>query len=348
MHHRLVLAASILLSIISTAVLAASQTYTTLDPPNASETIVFSISENGTIAGYYQATGSQQYESFVISPAGAYKFQEIPFAYSTEVAGVNNGGSTIGYYYSQGDLQHEYAMVGQSGKIDFFDPPRAKRIYTRCGAINNLNEVTGVHTDSHFVQHGFTADLFGMLTVFDPPGSKSTVGLAINDSGVVAGGYFTYTGGNPLHGFVRDQLGNITTFDAPGAGTQGDQGTEVTAINSVGQVVGYYGDSNSVYHAFLRGVDGTVTEFDAPDATGFGTYAYGINSAGEVVGYYFDSTEAAHGFLRDQYGNFTEFDDPSAGTGQYQGTFAFGISDTGVIAGYYEDSEGSVHGFKRQ
>jgi hypothetical protein len=348
MRHRLVFAASVLLSLISTGVLAASQTFTTLDPPNSSETLVLAISANGTIVGYYQAVGSEAYQSFVINPAGNYGFPEIPFAYSTEADAVNNAGSTIGYYYSQGDLQHEYAMAGQNGKVDFFDPPRAKREYTRIGAINNLNEVTGVHTDSHFVEHGFTADLFGTLTVFDAPGAVSTVGISINDSGVVAGGYFTYTGGNPPHAFVRDQVGNITTFDAPGAGTEGNQGTEVTAINSVGQIAGYYGDSNSVYHGFLRGVDGTVTEFDAPDAAGFGTFALGINSAGQVAGYYFDSNEGAHGFLRDQHGNITEFDDPNAGTAQNEGTYSFGISDTGVIAGFYIDGGGIVHGFKRK
>ncbi len=351
MRDRLVFTASVLFALLSSAVLAASQTYTTLDPPNSSETIVQAISANGTIAGYYQPVGSQASQCFVIDPSGNYRFYDIPFAYSTVVYFVNNAGSTTGSYFSQGGLGHEYAR-DHSGKIDFYDPPRAKRTYTRPAGINDLGEVTGEHSDSHFVQHGFTADLFGALTVFDPPGAVSTTGISINDSGVVAGGYFTYTGGNPPHAFVRDQFGNITTFDAPDAGTAGNQGTSAIAINSVGQIAGYYGDSNSINHGFLRGVDGTVTEFDAPDAAqiaNYGTFAAGSNSAGQVVGYYVDSNGLVHGFLRDQHGNFTEFDDPDAsGTGQYQGTYAFGISNTGVIVGFYYDSSSNVHGYKRQ
>jgi hypothetical protein len=354
MRYRFVFAASILLSLISTVALAGPQdppvTYTTLDPPNATAAIVETVSANGTIAGYYFPSGSQQQQSFVISPTGTYRFYQIPFGYSTQVYAVNNVGSTTGDYFSQGGLAHEYARAG-NGRVDYFDPPRARTTFTSPGGINDFDELTGGHMDSNFVHHGFVANLFGTLTVFDVPGATSTTGETINNTGVVAGIYFG-TANNAYHAFVRDQLGNITPFDAPGAGTTNAQGTSVQRINSTGQIAGYYADSSTVFHGFLRSPDGTFAIFDAPDAaqtSGLGTIATGINSAGQVVGYYLDSSELVHGFFRDQYGNITEFDDPDAGgTGAFEGTYAFGISNTGVIVGYYYDSNNLAHAYKRQ
>jgi hypothetical protein len=352
MRHRLVFAASVLLSIISIVVFAASQAkpvaYTSLDPPNAAAAIVETISANGTIAGFYTPIGSEREQSFVISPAGIYRFYQIPFGQSTQASAVNNVGSTTGYYFSQAGA-HEYAMAGD-GKVDYFDPPRARTTFTSPGGINDFDELTGVHTDSDSVDHGFVANLFGTMTLFDVPEATSTGGVSINDTGVVAGFYFS-TANLAHHAFVRDQFGNITPFDAPGAGTGNVQGTFAEGINSAGQIAGYYSDSSTVLHGFLRSPDGTFTTFDAPDAAhhaNAGTVGLGINDAGQIVGYYSDSGNLVHGFLRDQHGNITEFEDPNAGTEANQGTYAFGISDSGIIVGYYYASDNLAHAYKRQ
>jgi len=94
------------------------------------------------------------------------------------------------------------------------------------------------------------------------------------------------------HGFFYDFNRDIfTTIDDP-------LGIENSAngINSAGQIVGQYLDSNLYDHGFLYS-GGTYTTIDDPLATN-GTVATGINNSGQIVGYYTDSNGTRHGFLR--------------------------------------------------
>jgi hypothetical protein len=50
---------------------------------------------------------------------------------------------------------------------------------------------------------------------------------------------FTY------HGFLRNPDGTITSFDG------GPNGTEPTAINPAGRIVGSYSDQGGIIHGFL-------------------------------------------------------------------------------------------------
>ncbi len=344
MRHRLVFAASVLLSLVSAAIPAAPQTYTTLDPPGCGYAAVYAMSANGTIAGYCT-------EFFVISAAGEYSFYLIPYGRLVNLSAVNNAGSTTGRYSPSLHGQfHEYARSG-NGKVWYLDPPRSADAQAEFAGINNLNQVSGDQAESNGIREGFVADWFGQLTLYAVPGALDTFGGLINDSGVIAGGYYNSGAEVPSHAYVRDQVGNITPFDAPGAGTGSAQGTFVGGLNSEGQISGGYVDSNQVAHGYIRDTDGTLTTFDAPDAgsrSDQGTLGGGINDAGQIAGYYYDSSYVAHGFFRDQSGNITEFDDPSAGTGEGQGTMPFAISNTGIIAGIYYDSNFTVHAFKRQ
>jgi len=347
MRRRLVFAASVLFSIVSTAVLAASQTYTTLDPPGSSYAVVYAVSANGTIAGYCGLPGSNlRAESFVIDPTGNYTFYSIPYGYSTDVFAVNNFGSTTGTYSVnlRGRL-HEYARDAK-GKIEYLDPPKSTYAEGQFAGINNLDQVTGDFADNAGT-HGFVAALFGPLTLFDVPGAAETFGGVINDAGVSAGIYYPPPTLHPTHSYVRDQFGNITAFDPPDS----VQGTYAEGINTSGQISGIYVDANYGYHGFIRAVDGTFTIIDVPGAgTGEfqGTTSAAINDAGQVAGTYYDSNYLPHGFLRDQFGNFTTFEEPNAGTGLDQGTLVYGLSNTGVIVGYYYDSKSNLHAFKRQ
>lgn len=347
MHHRLVFAASVLLSLISTADLGASQTFTTLDPPGSSQAAAYAVSANGTIAGNCGRCGSSGgYEAFVINPAGDYTFYTIPFGPYLAPYFVNNFGSTTGFYYvNQRGRAHEYAK-GANGKVWYLDPPRSTNAQAEFAGINNLNQVSGDQEQSDGLSQGFVADLFGQLTLYAVSGASETFGGFINDSGVIAGPYYSLTD-DLTHAYIRDQFGNITPFDAPNVG----QGTYVSGLNASGQVSGVYADLNYRWHGLMRATDGTLTTFDVPgEGTGEGQgpiTAY-INDAGQVAGYYYDSNNITHGYLRDQFGNFTEFSDPNAGSGLGQGTYVTGISNTGVIVGYYLDSGGNLHAFKRQ
>jgi uncharacterized membrane protein len=125
----------------------------------------------------------------------------------------------------------------------------------------------------------------------------------------------------------------ITSFDPPGASF-----TEAFAINSEGQIVGFYVDAAGV-HGFLRHNNGTFTSFDPSGS--FGTSAQAINSSGQIAGYYSD-TAGTHGFLRQKNGTITSFDP----TGSVA-TLSQSINSDGQITGYYVDANSVTHGFVR-
>ena len=110
----------------------------------------------------------------------------------------------------------------------------------------------------------------------------------------------------------------FTTIDVPGAGL-----TSVQGINTVGDMVGYYGNSgNGASHAFLLR-SGIFTFFDYPGANS--TRASGINDSGLIVGYTVGLRE--RGFTFD--GNaFT-----SIRSGNNTATVTWGLNNAGDIVG---------------
>jgi Chitobiase/beta-hexosaminidase C-terminal domain len=204
------------------------------------------------------------------------------------------------------------------------------------------------------------------ITAIDEPSAgtsatEGTIVFAVNASGAMTGAYSDQTGVG--HGFVYAN-GTFTSFDAPNAGSSPPldwfQGTLGIGIDTAGDVVGTYADSNNAYHGFLRSAaTGTVTEFDDPNApkgtSSRGTFPLGINDNGQVVGTYttgsYDTLSLYHGFLYSTVeGTFTEIDDPNAGAGavstyEKEGTTPMAINASGVVTGYYVDSNGNRQGF---
>jgi hypothetical protein len=141
----------------------------------------------------------------------------------------------------------------------------------------------------------------------------------------------------------------IIEFEAPGAGTGSGQGTEPITIDSAMNIVGYYIDSNGVYHGFLRHPHGHFTTVDDPNAgtgSGLGTLPNTIvyySSGNWITGLYIDPNGVLHGFQRDPKGNFTDIDDPDAGTGAGQGTAGQIMNRAGEVGALYIDSNGVYH-----
>jgi probable HAF family extracellular repeat protein len=90
------------------------------------------------------------------------------------------------------------------------------------------------------------------------------------------------------------------TIDFPGSIS-----TAAESINSNGQIVGWYQDSNHVEHGFLDN-NGVYTTIDPPGSTG--TLPTDINSLGQIVGVYY-LIGGALGFL-DSKGTYTTIDPP--------------------------------------
>jgi hypothetical protein len=101
------------------------------------------------------------------------------------------------------------------------------------------------------------------------------------------------------HGFLLDKKGAVTTFDAPDAGNVPGffQGTVPWAINTNGDITGYYVDATNLNHGFVRDKHGAIVEFDVPGAANMSAWE-SIAPNGAVAGFYFDPNGMVHGFMR--------------------------------------------------
>lgn len=153
-----------------------------------------------------------------------------------------------------------------------------------------------------------TYDSNGKITVGDFVDSATTDGFAF------------YLKGTTYH-----------TVNIPGA-----IGSFFLGINTPGQMVGSYYDSQAALHGFVY--DGkSISIFDCPGS--IHTEAADISDSGVIVGDYVDSSSHQHGFA-DKDGVFTSLDYPGAIL-----TLATGINSSGQVVGFYFDSGGEAQGF---
>src|ERR1051325_10051347 len=229
--------------------------------------------------------------------------------------------------------------------------------------INDAGWIAGYYLDSSqslstlMGCHAFLRSPDGNFVSFDGPDNPSCPRpTSINASGVVTGTYTT--NGNfgcptpPVQGcggfeaFVRTPDGNITLFSWPNNPTQNlNPRTTPTAINSAGQIVGYYGDypaSDYPSTGFLRQPDGTFISFSGPNCGGNSTAAHGINGQGVIAGSIgtTDPPPAGCGFRRATDGTLTPV---SAANAVFTGVLA--INSTSEVAGVFVDTNNATHEF---
>jgi probable HAF family extracellular repeat protein len=199
--------------------------------------------------------------------------------------------------------------------------------------VNDSGEIVGAYADSAAVLHGYLLSGGTFTTMNVPfPTATGTSPFGINNAGEIVGYWLDSTTG---HGFLLSS-GTYTSFDYPGAAF-----TIASAINSRGDIVGYYSDTSGVYHGFLLS-GGTYTSIDEPGATA--TEANGINDAGEIVGIYCQTSQCAANFSGFQgfflkAGEFSDVTIPGA-----KANGPVGINNKGVIIGVFHDAVGR-HGF---
>jgi hypothetical protein len=337
-------------------------------PDTGQGTLGLGINEFGVIAGLMRDENSVRH-GFLRYPDGKIVVFDHPNAgtaagQGTRVGGLNALGAVAGsvrdstgldtpFVYDPDGTFHTISIANFQG-----GDGNAINIWgTMAGNYLLSTDNNNPNVFLHF--HGFIRSPSGVITQFDPPGSQETdvpSPASINDFGAVTGDYWVCSvdlSSCGVHGFIRNANGRYTTFDVPGANPDGyaGGGTYPQGINNFGEVTGYYGDANVIYHGFVRRADGGITTFDMPtkctntstppeDCAYEGTFPSSVNLLGQVVGTYYGEDGISHGFLLDADGSMKKVDVPGAGNS----TDIQSINDFGHMTGYFSDSNGVNHG----
>jgi len=321
----------------------AAPAVTTFDPLGSVETFPSEINSSGTIAGAF-ADSSNRIHGFVRTADGMITVIDVPKSVAngnvtgTTADSINDLGAIAGTYKSANRL-HGFIRA-PDGTITIF----GAAVPISSALINNSGRVAGVSqtlrkNHKRDIDLGYFRTINGKIVTYSV--GVYTTPCCFNNRGQTIG-LGTDTNGNSI-GFVRTANGVVTTFYAGPMDGRFEPGTEPTAINDVGAVVGlgYDNTSHGVgSFAWLRAPDGTVTRFSVPGQAN--TTPRGINKAGWITGEIADKSGNTQGFVRTSAGAVTTFAVPGAVLTQ-----PFSVNASGAIAGYYTDSSRISHGFIR-
>jgi probable HAF family extracellular repeat protein len=267
----LLLCASLILAQSQAVIPDAHLTFTTIDVPGVSYSVVEGINTVGDMVGYYSETRGAPAHGFLLS-GGNFTFFDYPGAISTVATDINDSGLIVGY--TTGGPEYGFLYDGTS-----FTTIQAKNKSKGVVVlgIDNAGDVVGGVGDI-YTYKGFELQ-DGHFRAIVPPGDAYYVfATGINNFGEVVG--YGSSGFAHIHRKFR-------TIDFPAA-----TDTEPQGVNDSGMIVGYY--SKSQIHGFAW-MDGKYLSLSYPSA--LWTLAYGVNASGQVVGAYTFDSITYHGFV---------------------------------------------------
>jgi probable HAF family extracellular repeat protein len=200
-------------------------------------------------------------------------------------------------------------------------------------ALNNANDVAGAGAPGSGQVQAFLWQPGGNTTWLGTLGGVLSAASGVNTAREVVGTAFTAA--SLQHAFLwtstsgmQDLTPNLTS---PGGAT-------ATAINTAGEVVGYYypnGATNVLGFSWTQA--GGLQSFGAP-----GTMAFAINDAGTIVGQELTASGYRHAFSKTQSGGMVDLGTLGGGM-----STAYAINNKGWIVGTSttNDGSGTLHGF---
>jgi uncharacterized membrane protein len=263
----------------------ATITWTTIDYPGASETIVNGINNNGGAVGFYLTSGTLH--GFLLS-GGIFTTIDYPGAYLTNAEGINNEGDIVGTYCLIESPCNTAGFLLHDGIWTTISVPGS--LYTNVHGINNNGDIVGEYQGSTRSPIGFVLKA-GVYTWIMAPGAYSTSVRGLNDSGDIVGYYYTAQV-YPNRGFLlRDGVWR-------NAGLPRSHGSEINAVNNNKQIAGSvtrdkYGRATvgfARYNKEILILNHTPSNW---------VWVKGMNDHADMVGYFFDTTNmTVHGFIR--------------------------------------------------
>jgi uncharacterized membrane protein len=196
--------------------------FTSVDPPGATDAAAFGINSRGDIVGGYESNSG--IHGFLLRD-GLFTTLDAPCLHSTgtRAIGINSSGQIVGFCFTDDAVGiHGFSLYhGQYSIIDFPGVGGATVL-----GINSQGQITGTYGGADGFIHAFILDRGIFTTIVNPdPTATETLAQGINDRGQIAGG-----------GAIIER-GVFTPFAVPFSNVTG---TNAIGINNRGQVVGIY------------------------------------------------------------------------------------------------------------
>jgi uncharacterized membrane protein len=209
--------------------------------PGSFETIPLDINDRQVMVGNHRVDADGPSLGFWRDRRGRFHTIRVPGAAQTQAYAINNRGEIVGDYTQPDDTIHGY--VWRNGRFTTIDGPDGTG--ATLTDINDRGQILGVYSTRPGTLSGFLLER-GRYTTIDHPDAPYTIPLGINTRGHIVGSTFDALEGatTEAHGFLlrRGADGPFTPIDIPGAIV----GTNATGINDHGQIVGRYGNPNTM------------------------------------------------------------------------------------------------------
>jgi probable HAF family extracellular repeat protein len=266
---------------VQTSIPHVTLTFTRIDcTPTATYTTASGINNAGQVVGDCGGTAGYVWTPNSIHPIN------FPGATATFAADINSNGEIAGIYDAPDRSgARGFLLDGGVYKI-IFD---AQGVQTVVNGINAAGDMVGFWDDTAFNIHGFVyrAGVFNDITI--PGGNLYTIPSGLNASALVG----TYSTAGVIHSFLL-QGGVVTILEYPGATY-----SNAYSINTAGEVIGLYEDSDFRFHGFLWQGGRFIETFDllAGSMVADIYTRLSLNDVGQIVGTYLDEHGARHGFV---------------------------------------------------
>jgi len=249
-------------------------TWTTIDVPGATHTLVCGIDSAGDLVGGY-GDGTSTH-GFVLS-GGIYTTIDVPGALGTVVYGINDLGQIVGSAKKGGTF---FGFVFDGVNFTEFSYPGSDDTFGF--GINNAGQVVGQYSENGH-EHGFEWDK-GIFTNLDVPNSGWNAATGIDNQSRTFG-TTTPLNTQELDIFIRSPQGDFRIINI---------GTNVVTrgVNDHKVLVG------ATAEAFKFNIKTkTLVTMEFPHVGSHTTSCMGINNSGVIVGFY-KHDKKLHGFVR--------------------------------------------------
>ncbi len=249
----------------------------------------------------------------------------VPGSSSTNVFGINDSNNITGSYISSNDgLEHGYTGPVDGSNYTTIDAPAGltePRAISNDGTITGFANNDGTPNDFLPFERGLTGKIKTVVNKKEKPLNYIAQGLA-NSSDKFAGSFINKSGA--VKGYIGRRAEIVTSVKLSIA----NLGVAPRGVNSAGDVVGWYYDSNGVQNGFLISGGNAIT-VDYPDGSEVSSVLEGINDNGIATGQWTDTGGVIHAFTYAiSGGTFKAITVPNATVF----TQAWGINTAGDVA----------------